>query len=94
MKNMETIAITYGDCIINAVIIEVRNVVKNDWYDEHDGSRSIYTVESMLCYAQNRLFNLMRETCKYADHTTTCSDYVDVLVEYCVIPEYDELLRK
>lgn len=36
----------------------------------------------------------MRETCEYADHTTTCSDYVDVLVEYCVIPEYDELLRK
>lgn len=49
--------------------------------------------EEMLCYAQNCLFSLIRETTTYADERTYCDDNIDILVDYCVIPKYDEILN-
>ena len=48
--------------------------------------------EEMLCYAQNRLFSLIRETTTCADECTYCDNNIDILVDYCVIPKYDAIL--
>ena len=67
--------------------VEVTAVVVDVVYNELNflGHRSIIT----LCYAQNRLFTWREEffcgECK-------ASEFGKVVIDYCSLPEYDELL--
>lgn len=49
-------------------------------------------VNTYVCYAQNRLFT-MREDFTMTDHGAKITmKYHEVIADYAVIPEYDELL--
>ena len=50
-----------------------------------------------LCYAQNRLFIIQDDRNTIVDYDDCGPVYgetyiIEVIVEYCVIPEYDEIL--
>lgn len=80
----------------NGVEVTAIVVAKLDsTYNEIDDS--IY--QEYLCYSQNRLFTYA-ETCQRENAFTleeatfiTESVYGEVLVDYCIIPEYDTMLE-
>lgn len=90
---MNVITVNQEVSCFNAVVINVYNSCSQTWYDEQDCSKNTLLHEEMLCYAPNCLFSLIRETTTYADGHTHCDDYTDILVDYCVIPEYDKVLE-
>lgn len=58
---------------------------------------------TLVCYAQNRLFTVLEVEQEYMDfdpefrrfEKCTAHDYFyqEIIVEYCVIPEYDSILN-
>lgn len=92
-NDVDVITINKESLCFKAVIINMYNSCSQEWYDEQDCSKYTMLHEEMLCYAQNCLFSLIRETNTYADGRTCCDDNIDVLVDYCVIPKYDEILN-
>lgn len=45
-----------------------------------------------VCYAQNRLFTMLEESIMTDKGEEITMKYQEVIAEYAVIPEYDELL--
>ncbi len=46
-----------------------------------------------LCYAQNRLFTMLEEETMTDKGIKKTMRYHEVVVEYCIIPGYDEVLK-
>lgn len=92
-NDVDVITINKESFCFKAVIINIYNSCSQEWYDELDCSKYTMLHEEMLCYAQNCLFSLIRETNTYADGRTCCDDNIDILVDYCVIPKYDKILK-
>lgn len=90
MKRGDVYKITIDDVTVNAVCI---NAYCMDNYEENNG----YTY--YLCYAQNSLFHCIHNYYEYFDHDTEMWksheywELGDTLVDYCVIPEFDEILK-
>lgn len=45
----------------------------------------VYVYNYIICYSQNRLFTVIKNNDKL--------QYDRILVEYCVIPDYDSILK-
>lgn len=70
-----------------------------------DKDTTYYSVElyntgtTIVCYGNNKLFTLFDDTSnKYYDENTgslECGglNFLDIIVDYCVIPEYDKILN-
>ena len=72
-----TFTASNGAEVTGVVVAQIEAILDPETYYE--------TIEDFvdLCYAQNRLFTYYRYAKKIKE----------ILVEYCVIPEYDELLK-
>lgn len=90
---MNIITINKESVCFKAVVINKYNSCSQEWYDEQDCSKCTILHEEMLCYGQNQLFNLIRETTIRVNKPAYCDDNIDILTNYCVIPEYDEILE-
>ena len=75
---------------VRAVCIDIAD--RQDYYDDSG-------YKSYLCYAQNRLFYYIEYfTVKYNEDSlepecTSTWELGNILVDYCVIPEFDEILK-
>lgn len=47
-----------------------------------------------LCYAQNRLFTMLEESIMTDKGIKTTIHYHKVIVDYAILPDYDELLAR
>lgn len=53
------------------------------------------TVEQLdICYAQNRLFTLKENKTRIQHGWETTLEYDKIIVNYCILPDYDDVLRK
>lgn len=90
MKRGDIFEFTTGDEIIRAVCIDRAD--RQDYYDDSG-------YESYLCYAKNKLFYYIENfTVKYNEDSlepecTSTWELGNTLVEYCIIPEFDEILK-
>lgn len=79
----------------NGVSVRAICLDRVDRQDYYDGSG----YESYLCYAQNRLFYYIQNfTVEYNEDSlepecTSTWELGNTLVDYCVIPEWDEVLK-
>lgn len=70
--------------------VEVTAVVINRVAYEID---HLETVERWLCYAQNRLFTYEESHPICHDELPHTFEYGEVIVDYAILPDYDELLN-
>ena len=70
-----------GAEVTAVVVAEINHKFNNTTQEEKN---------SYLCYAQNRLFTIK------AVYTPTSinEEYGEIIVEYCILPDYDEILAR
>ena len=51
-------------------------------------------VTTYVCYAQNRLFTMLEESTMTDEGIEKTMKYHEVIVDYAVLPDYDELLAR
>ena len=52
---------------------------------------------TLICYAQNRIFTYIEELCMKYDGTCEFKkeySYGEVIVDYAILPDYDEMLAR
>lgn len=52
---------------------------------------------TLICYAQNRIFTYIEEECLKFEGTAEWKkeySYGKVIVDYCILPDYDEMLAR
>lgn len=52
---------------------------------------------TLICYAQNRIFTYIEEECLKFEATAEWKkeySYGEILVDYCILPDYDALLER
>jgi hypothetical protein len=76
---------------VTAIVV---NQISDDYIEDHDAMS-----KEWLCYAQNRLFTFYEMVGRKNAFTPKEEAYLidswygRILVEYCIIPEYDEMLE-
>lgn len=88
MKKGDKILVTINGMELPAVLIEYRQIETNELEDT-------YTKEYIF-YCQNRIARQSNIFVKHPNNLTTdgfvhCT--TDILVEYCIIPEFDSILE-
>jgi len=93
MKKNEIFTFTAPNGVeVTAVVVAKLDSTYNDMDD------SIY--QEYLCYSQNRLFTYAetyrRENAFTPEETTVTTEsvYGEILVDHCILPDYDNLLER